>query len=125
MAAMNVSAEQLQNAIRSQNYQPSLGKIGAMPVGQKVSMVYPLQTLGRINDAETFENIIVRTARQGGLLRLKDIAKVEIGQEDYTVTGVFNGQNSILMSLTLFGSQCDSNNEKYSGRIREFSTIFS
>ncbi len=101
MAALKIPVTMVRSAIESQNYQPSLGKIGAMPIGKTVPMVYSLQTQGRINDKETFENIIVRTAEQGGLLRLKDIGTVEIGQEDYAVSGRYNEKNSILMSIAL------------------------
>lgn len=101
MAALKIPVSMIQSAIQSQNYQPSLGKVGAMPAPNDTQMVYSLQTLGRINDVETFKDIIVRTADEGGLLRLKDIATVEIGQEEYAVSGQFNGQNSVLMSLTL------------------------
>ena len=101
MAALKISVDEVQNAIRGQNYQPSLGKVGALPIGKDVPMVYSLQTLGRIDDADTFENIIVRTAEQGSVVRLKDIAKVEIGQEDYSISSLHNGKNAVLMSLTL------------------------
>ena len=101
MAALKIPVSMVRNAIKSQNYQPSLGKIGSMPMDAGIPMVYSLQTQGRINDAETFKNIIVRTAEQGGLVQLKDIARVEIGQENYSVTGIFNGKNSIAMSISL------------------------
>ena len=101
MAALRITHTQVINAIRSQNYQPSLGKVGAMPIESGVSMIYSLQTQGRINDAENFENIIVRTAKEGGLVRLKDISHVEIGQENYSVSGLFNGKHSIAMSVAM------------------------
>lgn len=101
MAALKIPVSQVRSAIESQNYQPSLGQIGAMPIEQDVPMVYSLQTQGRINDVDTFKDIIVRTADQGGLLRLSDIAKVEIGQENYAVSGLFNGKHSIAMSIAM------------------------
>lgn len=101
MAALQVPVSMVRQAITSQNYQPSLGKIGSMPMGEEIQMIYPLQTLGRINDAKQFENIVVRTAEEGGLLRLKDIARVEIGQEDYTVSSLYNDQNAVALSITL------------------------
>ncbi len=101
MAALRIPASMVQQAIRSQNYQPSLGKVGSMPMGPDVQMIYPLQTMGRINEATEFENIIIRTAEQGGLVRLKDIARVEIGQEDYTVSSLYNDQNAVAVSITL------------------------
>ncbi len=101
MAALKIPVKVVRSAIESQNYQPSLGKIGAMPIGTSVPMVYSLQTQGRINDVDSFENIIIRTAEQGGLLRLKDIARVEVGQENYSVSSLFNGKNTIAMSISL------------------------
>lgn len=101
MAALKVPVSMVRNAIASQNYQPSLGKIGAMPIEKNVPMVYSLQTQGRINDPSEFENIIVRTAEQGGLLRLKDIGKVEIGQENYSVSSLLDGKNAVAMAISL------------------------
>ena len=99
ITALNLPLETITAAIESQNYQPSLGSVGAMPGDGKQQMVYTLQTQGRINEVEDFENIIVRTAEQGGLLRLKDIARVEIGEESYRATSKFN--NHILKSNSL------------------------
>lgn len=101
MAAMKITADDVYSAISSQNYQPTLGKIGSVPTDSDNPMVYALQTSGRMNTAEEFENIIIRTAEQGGLVRLKDIARVEIGQEDYAISGLFNNKNSITMAVTL------------------------
>ena len=101
MAAMKISVNDVYNAVSSQNYQPTLGKVGAVPTLSFNPMVYALQTDGRMQTSEQFENIIVRTAEQGGLVRLKDISKVEIGQEDYAISGLFNGKNSITMAVTL------------------------
>ncbi|MDY6407300.1 MAG: efflux RND transporter permease subunit, partial [Pseudomonadota bacterium] len=101
MAALKIPVAMVRNAIQSQNYQPSLGKIGSMPMQSGVPMVYSLQTQGRLNDTDSFQNIIVRTADQGGLVKLKDIARVEIGQENYSISGLFNGQHSIAMSISL------------------------
>ena len=78
MAALNISVPDVTAAISSQNYQPSLGKIGARPNDGKVMTVFALQTEGRLNNAKDFEDIIIRTDAQGGLVRLKQIAKLII-----------------------------------------------
>lgn len=101
MAALHITPSQIKTAIQSQNYQPSLGKIGALPMATGTQMVYAIQTQGRINEVPNFENIIIRTAEEGGLVRLKDISRVEIGQENYGVSGLFNGKNSIAMSISM------------------------
>lgn len=101
MAALNISQADVTNAISSQNYQPSLGKIGARPNDGNVLTVYALQTDGRLNKASDFENIIVRTDEQGGQVRLKEIAKVEEGQESYTHAAQFDGKTSTPMMISL------------------------
>ena len=101
MAALKIGVNDVYNAILSQNYQPTLGKVGAVPTESNHPMIYALQTSGRMSTAEEFEDIIIRTAEQGGLVRLKDIAKVEVGQEDYSISGLFNNKNSITMAVTL------------------------
>ncbi len=101
IAALNLPVESIRTAIESQNYQPSLGKIGALPNDGSPQMVYSLQTQGRINEVEDFKNIIVRTDKQGGLVLLKDIARVETGLEDYSKSAEINGEPSVSMSISL------------------------
>ena len=101
IAALNLPVETVIAAIESQNVQPSLGKIGAMPGDGKQQMVYSLQTKGRLNDVKDFENIIVRTADKGGLVYLKDIARIEIGKESYNVESEFNAAPSVTIALNL------------------------
>ncbi len=101
MAALKITAAEVYAAVSGQNYQPSLGKIGAVPTKSQNPMVYALQTEGRLQTAEDFENIIIRTAEQGGLVHLKDISRIELGQEDYAISGLYNGKSSVAMSLSL------------------------
>ena len=101
MAAMGMTVGEVTQAITSQNYQPSLGKIGARPHDGSVINVYALQTQGRLNNAEEFKDIIIRTDTQGGLVRLKDIAKVEEGQENYSFSSEFDESETIPMMINL------------------------
>ena len=101
MAALGLTVKDVYNAISSQNYQPTLGKVGAAPTEGNNPMVYTLQTAGRLNDTDEFKNIIVRSAEQGGLVRLKDISRIEVGQESYAISGLFNGKPSISLAITL------------------------
>lgn len=101
MAALDISIANVKSAIASQNYQPSLGKIGAMPNDGTVMTVYALQTDGRLNNAKDFQNIIIRTDDQGGLVHLSDIAKVEEGQESYSFDASFDGKNSVPLMINL------------------------
>lgn len=101
MAALDISIANVKSAITSQNYQPSLGKIGARPNDGTVMTVYALQTDGRLNNVEDFKNIIIRTDAQGGLVRLSEIAKVEEGQETYSHAAAFEGHETIPIMINL------------------------
>lgn len=101
LSALNLPVASVIAAIEGQNYQPSLGSIGAMPGDGTQQMVYTLQTQGRLNEAEDFENIIVRTAENGGLVKLKDVATVEIGTETYNVEATLNNSPSVSIALNL------------------------
>lgn len=101
ITALNLPLASIKAAIESQNYQPSLGKVGGMPGDGSQQMVYTLQTQGRLNEVKDFENIVVRTAEQGGLVYLKDIARIEIGEERYHASGQYNGAPSVTIAMNL------------------------
>lgn len=78
-------------ALKEQNIEAAPGKVGE---NSKQSVQYALKYTGRLNEPAQFENIILRSAKQGGLLRLKDVATVELGALDYTTTLVTQGKVS-------------------------------
>lgn len=95
VTALNIPIDTIKSAIRSQNVQPSLGSVGSAPGDGKQVLVYSLETKGRLNDPKDFENIIVRTAEEGGLVRLKDIARVELGSENYLIHSTVDGKPAV------------------------------
>lgn len=101
ITSLNMSVDEIISAINSQNYQPSLGSVGGMPDDGKQKMVYSIQTQGRLNEVEDFKNIIIRTNENGGLLRLRDVAKVEIGEESYRANSEYDGNVAIAMGINL------------------------
>ncbi len=101
IASLNLPTDKIKAAIQSQNYQPSLGKLGARPNDDSESLVYSLQTTGRLSTKEQFENIIVRTNEEGGLLRLADIARIEIGSESYAFEAYFDQHPAVAVMLNL------------------------
>ena len=101
ITALNLPVSAIQAAIESQNIQPSLGKVGSMPGDGQQQMVYALLSSGRINDVEEFKQIIVRTDEEGGLVRLGDVARIEIGQEDYNASSEFNGAPSVSIAVNM------------------------
>ncbi|WP_421187344.1 efflux RND transporter permease subunit [Aeromonas enteropelogenes] len=98
LATLNLSASDVISAIKSQNIQVAAGKIGGMPAPGDQQYQYVLQTKGRLTTADEFENIIVR-ASKGTLIRLKDIARVEVGAEGYEADGRMNNEPAAVMAL--------------------------
>ena len=101
LTALNMSPASVISAIEGQNYQPSLGQVGGMPGDGTQQMVYTLQTQGRINEVDDFRNIIVRTAEEGGIVYLKDVARVEVGVENYSVESTLDGAPSVALAINL------------------------
>ena len=101
ITALKLPISSISAAISGQNIQPSLGKVGAMPGDGTQQMVYTLQSTGRLNTVEDFGNIIVRTNEEGGLVRLKDVARIDIGEENYRAKSQFDGAPSVAIAINL------------------------
>jgi hydrophobe/amphiphile efflux-1 (HAE1) family protein len=101
MEQLGISVAEITNAINSQNAQFAPGKIGQNPNSGKQDLVYTITTQGRLSDAREFEDIIVRSRSDGAEVRLKDIARVELGSKDYDFIGRVNGKPSTLVGVFL------------------------
>ena len=90
MAALGLSTEDVIIAIRSQNLQAAVGKVGAAPTDNKVQRLFPLQATGRLNHPDDFGEIVVRADdKTGGVLRLKDIGMIEYGESNLQSVAIF------------------------------------
>ena len=101
MAQLKVTSADVIRAVNEQNAQFAAGKIGQSPVSQGQELVYTITTRGRLTEPEEFENIVVRAGTDGSILRLKDVARVELGSKDYEFMGRVNGQPATLMGIFL------------------------
>jgi len=101
MAQLGVTVKDISGAINEQNAQFAPGKIGQPPVDTGQSLVYSLTAQGRLADPAEFENIVVRANSDGSLLRLKDLARVELGSKDYDFNGLYNGKPATLVGIFL------------------------
>ncbi|MDR1511070.1 MAG: efflux RND transporter permease subunit [Synergistaceae bacterium] len=102
LASRGLSTSDVASAISSQNRQASLGSIGA-GLGETDSgnpMVYPLAARGRLSNVRGFEEIIIRTTGQGGVVKLKDVARIELGAESYNMSAMMNGSPVAMMLLS-------------------------
>ncbi len=100
LAAFGLSTTDVATAISSQNKQASIGSIGSSPGNENSPLVYSLTTTGRLGSVKQFENIILRTTGQGGLIKLKDVAKIELGAETYNLRASIGGVPSAMMALS-------------------------
>ena len=101
MTQLKVTVDDVTRALNEQNAQFAAGKIGQSPNGGNQELVYTVTTKGRLVTAEEFDNIIVRANPDGNQLRLKDIARVELGSKDYDFIGYFNGKPATLVGIFL------------------------
>jgi len=101
MAELGVTADEIVNAIREQNAQFAAGKIGQPPIGDGQELVYTVNARGRLSSTAEFGDIIIRTGEDASLLRLKDIARIELGSKDYDFTGLYNGKPATLVGIFL------------------------
>ena len=101
MAELGVSVAEIARAIGEQNAQFAAGKIGQPPTGGGQELVYTITAQGRLADPEAFGQIIVRAQGAGAMLRLKDVARVELGSRDYDFAGLHNGRPATLMGIFL------------------------
>ncbi len=99
MRIRGITPADVENAIRSQNMEVSAGSVGAPPGNGDTEFEYTLTARGRLSSAEDFGNIILRTGAKTGVLRLKDIARVELGSESYGVISRVNGQPAALIGI--------------------------
>ncbi|HEX5464221.1 MAG TPA: efflux RND transporter permease subunit, partial [Burkholderiales bacterium] len=101
MQQLHLTATDIVNAINQQNSQFAAGKVGAPPTGKSTQLTYTVTTQGRLTDARQFENIILRANPDGSVLRLKDVARVELGALSYDVTSKLNGKPSVAIGIYL------------------------
>jgi hydrophobe/amphiphile efflux-1 (HAE1) family protein len=91
LTSMGMTADDVITAICEQNVQAAVGSIGSTPAGNGQQIQYTLRAKGRLKDVEDFKNIIVRANAKGGLVRISDIARVELGARSYGNKSILNG----------------------------------
>jgi len=99
MANLNVSVSEVKNAIATQNVQVSAGALGQEPGPDKQRFQITLRTKGRLLEPSEFEDIIVRSNLDGSSIKIKDIARVELGSETYSRSGKVDGKPAALLQI--------------------------
>jgi len=101
LAQLGLSATDVVNAIKEQNLQAPAGQIGGEPAPRGQEFTYTVRAPGRFSTPEEFANIIVRSAGEGGEVRIRDVGRVELGNEFYGQDARLNGQPSAVLMVYL------------------------
>ena len=101
LAQLKLTTADITRAINEQNAQFAAGRIGQAPTRDAQELVYSITTKGRLSEPEEFENIVLRANGDGSVLRLKDVARVELGSKDYEFMGRVNGRTATLVGIFL------------------------
>lgn len=125
MANLGVSVSEVNAAIQAQNTQVPAGDLGVEPMKNKQMIKLTMRTKGRLKDVSEFENIIVRSKADGSQIKLKDIARVELGAESYSYFSRIGGKDSAIISISQLpeANAIDLSN-KISAKMKELSKSF-
>ncbi len=99
MNALNVTTDDVAQALREQNVQGAAGQVGTPPVFNGQQQTLTINGLGRLNQAEDFADIIIRVGEMGQLVRLKDVARIELGSRSYSAGAQLNGHDSAYLAI--------------------------
>ena len=100
MANLGVSVSEVNAAIQNQNTQVPAGDLGVEPMKNKQMIKLTMRTKGRLKDVSEFENIIIRSKTDGSQIKLKDIARVELGAESYSYFSRIGGKDTAMISVS-------------------------
>ncbi|WP_300706848.1 multidrug efflux RND transporter permease subunit [uncultured Desulfovibrio sp.] len=125
LAKYKLSVSDIAAAIQEQNSQFSPGRLGDPPLPANAELSWQIDTQGRFSTPEQFGEIIVRTGEDSALLRLKDVARIEMGGKDYSVSSEMNGLKSRAMGIYLLpGANAISTGDAVTARLKELEKGF-
>ena len=99
LAKLNITVPEIINAIQTQNTVNPAGQVGSEPAPPGQPFTYAVRAQGRLISSEEFQQIVVRETPETGIVRVGDVARVELGSQDYSVTGHLNGKPSAVIAL--------------------------
>src|SRR5437763_13406278 len=125
LTGLNLTTEDIIKAIQSQNVQAAVGRIGARPISNDQQLQLNIQTKGRLTSPEEFSNIIIRTNPDGSILRLGDVARLELGAANLDRETRFNGvPAAAIASYQTPGANAIATLKAVEGRLTELQKRF-
>src|ERR1700719_2586936 len=99
LAKSGITVTEIVNAIQAQNKVNPAGQLGGEPAPANQQFTYSVLAQGRLASPEQFEKVVVREAPDGGIVRVKDVARVELGEKDYSIVSRLNGQPAAIIAI--------------------------
>ena len=126
MAQYGLLPSDITGCLGEQNLEAAIGKLGEKPTegghGEGIDNLYQynMTYTGRLKTVEEFQNIVVTAKTDGSILRLKDVADIELGQADYGYSGKVNGKPAVqFMAFQLAGANAKETNDRFSAKLKE------
>jgi hydrophobe/amphiphile efflux-1 (HAE1) family protein len=99
MAGYRLTTSDVINAIKEQNSEAAAGTLGGQPTSEEVKLTYPISAMGRLRTPAAFGDIVVRANPDGSMIRLRDVARVELGASAYTLFSKLDGSNATILQV--------------------------
>lgn len=99
LANLGLTSEDVSRAIREQNVQAAAGQVGQPPAAAQQQFQYTVIAKGRLQDVDEFENIVLRAEANGAILRLQDVARIELGSQSYSTSARLNGKPTAMFAV--------------------------
>lgn len=120
LAKYGLTVTEVAQAIQDQNSQFAPGRLGDMPSPASTQLTWQIDTQGRLVTPEQFGEIIIRTGEDSAMLRLKDVARIELGGQDYSVSSRFNGMPARMGAVYLLpGANAIATGDLVTARLKE------
>src|ERR1700716_3871919 len=99
LAKLGITVTDIVNAVQAQSTVNPAGQVGGEPAPANQQFTYSVLAQGRLTSPEQFGNVIVREAPNGGIVRVKDVARIELGANDYSIVSRLNGRNAAIVAV--------------------------
>ena len=121
----SLSTDEIVAAIEEQNVQVSSGAIGNLPSNTRYELNATINSMSLLETVADFENIMVKTSMDGSRVLMKDVARVEMGEESYNVIALYNGRESTGMAISLAsGANAMATSDRVKARLNEMQVNF-
>ncbi len=124
LAALGLTVQDIQKAIKEQNRESAAGVLGQQPI-EGYDITIPIVAQGRLSTVSEFENIVIKTNKDGSILRLRDVAKIDLEAQSYNTESGINGENAAVLEIKMLpGMNAMEVSKRVKEKMVEISTSF-